>query len=65
MNGKGADSSRKRSKISSFLTEELMKAGRGRLPKFAAHDLRLMIDEATEDSEIAFMFSYDVGTRSK
>jgi hypothetical protein len=55
------DSSRKRSKISLFPTDEQIRAGRGRLLKFEAHDLRSILDEAKangkEDLEIAFVMA--------
>ena len=55
------NSSSKRSKISLFSTDEQIKARRSRLPKFEAHDLRSIIDEAKasgkEDLEIAFVLA--------
>ena len=54
-------SSRKRSKISLFPTDQQIKAWRGRLPKFEPHDLRSIVDEAkaskNEDLEIAFVLA--------
>ncbi len=58
---RGRNSSRKRSKISLFPTDEQIGAWLARLPKFEAHDLRSIINEAkangNDDLEIAFVLT--------
>ena len=63
------NSSRKRSKISLFPTDEQIGAWLARLPKFEAHDLRSIINEAkangNDDLEIAFVLTLRRRTKSK